>query len=204
MWILPSRQRPESLKRFFDHYAKTKADTPGLVVLDRDDPELDGYASVTLPEGWSLIVEPRHKSLGALQNSIYERFSHLPWFGMVADDVTPLTDGWDRALVEAAGSDGVAYGYDSINKGKSFTHGVLGGDFVRALGWLILPGLDRLYGDNVIMEVATRKGVLRYLPDVFMEHLHFSNGTAPIDDTYRKLNAAQDRAIYEAWITTLK
>lgn len=199
MWILPSRSRPQNLLRFFDAFARTKADTPGLVVLDYDDPLLDGYRAVTLPPGWSLILEPKHETFGALQNSVFDRWPHNEWYGMIADDVVPLSDGWDKKLVETAGIDGVSYGYDSINQGRSFTHGVLGGDFVRDLGWLILPGLDRLYGDNVIIDLAKEKGVLRYCPDVILEHLHFSNGKAPMDETYRKNNATNDREIYEAW-----
>jgi len=202
MWVLPSRSRPQNLLRFFDAFARTGATTAGLVVLDHDDPLLDGYRAVTLPPGWSLILEPKHETLGALQNSVFDRWPHNDWYGLIADDVVPVTDQWDTALIKAAGSDGVAFPHDSINGGAQFTHGVIGGDLVREMGWLILPGLDRVYGDNVWTEIGKKRGVLRYCPDVKLNHLHFSNGKAPMDNTYRKTRVDKDREIYENWLAT--
>lgn len=202
MWVLPSRGRPKNLIRFFDAFEKTSGSTPGLVILDRDDPVLDGYREVILPPGWSLILEPKHPTLGALQNSIFDRWPNNPWYGLIADDVVPLTEEWDKKLVDAAGSDGIAFPHDSINGGRQFTHGVIGGDLVREMGWLILPGLDRVYGDNVWTHIGEKRGVLRYCPDVKLDHLHFSNGKAPMDKTYEKHHVSNDRDIFEKWLAT--
>jgi hypothetical protein len=199
MWVLPSRGRPKNLLRFFDAFAKTQADTAGLVILDHDDPALNGYRAVILPPGWSLILEHRHQTLGSLQNSVFNRWPNNEWYGLIADDVVPLTDYWDKELVKAAGSNGVSYPHDSINGGTQFTHGVIGGDLVREMGWLILPGLDRLYGDNVWTEIGNKRGVLEYCPQVKFDHLHFSNGKAEMDETYRKTQTDEDRKIYTDW-----
>ena len=198
MWILPSRSRPQNLIRFFEHWKTTGANTPGVVVLDRDDPELDGYRKVVIPSAWSLIlIEPI--GLGPTFNQVFESWPNNSWYGMLADDVIPRTYEWDKILVEAAGTDGVSYADDGINGEKQVTHCVLGGDFVRSLGWLCLPGLKRVYIDNVITEIARDSGVLRYCGNVSLEHMHFSNQKSPMDKTYEKPDARMDQAIYEEW-----
>lgn len=198
MWILPSRGRPENLKRFFDAYRETGADSKGVVCVDDDDRTIREYINTWLPRGWKLsVAEPI--GLGPRINEQVQNYPNEPWYGTLSDDVIPRTVGWDKILIEKAGSDGMAYGADGIVDEARFTHGVLGGDLVRSLGWIILPGLQRLYGDNALTDIGKERGVLRYCPEVMLEHLHFSNGKAPVDETYKKPEAASDQKIYEHW-----
>jgi hypothetical protein len=196
MWILPSRSRPKNLARFFDAWEKTGASTPGAVLLDADD--AGHYADVKLPAAWVLEVGPRAR-FDELYGAFYARHPRLPWYGFLADDVVPLTRGWDTRLVDLAGRDGLAYGDDLVNGQRHAAHFVLGGELVRAVGWLLLPGVDRLYGDTAWNDLARERGVLRYAPDVVLEHRHFSTGRAPMDVTYRKPSAEADRRRYEEW-----
>lgn len=208
MWILPTRGRPQNLIRFFERFAETGARSPGIVCVDNDDPQLERYKALArpdtardlapVPRNWKFVFAPRI-GLGPTINRAFEERPDLAWYGMLSDDAVPTTPGWDRALIEAAGSDGVAYGADGIRDEASAGMPVLGGDFVRSLGWIILPGLVRLYGDDVWTEIARKRGVLRYLPHVRLEHWHFSNGKAPKDETYRKPEADADRRLYEQW-----
>jgi hypothetical protein len=78
-------------------------------------------------------------------------------------------------------------------------HFALGGNLVRSVGWLALPGLDRLWIDTVWATIAKARGVLRYRPDVVLRHHHPSAGLALVDATYRKRFKTRDRAIFEAW-----
>ena len=75
---------------------------------------------------------------------------------------------------------------------------------MREIGWLALPGLDRLYIDTVWNDIAAERGVLRFLPDVKLTHLHFSNRRAMMDRTYHKPSKNKDRAIYHAWKEEIK
>lgn len=199
MWCLPSRGRPESVVRFFKAWRETGASTPGVLWLDEDDAQK--YQGIELPEKWRVTIWPRCESLGATINKFYEMFKSEPWFGMLADDAVPVTSGWDVALIKSAANDGISYCADGINDEKQVGHCVIGGDLARELGWLILPGLTRVYGDNVLTEIGRRKGVLRYLPDVLVEHWHFSTGKSPYDETYAKPYADRDRMIYERWLS---
>ena len=161
MWILPSRGRPASLKRFFDAYRATGADSPGLVCLDNDDATLDEYLKIALPHYWNWDIDAPI-GLGVRCNAAYGKFPNEPWYGLISDDVLPKSLRWDEILIAKAANDGMAYGSDGIVEAAQFTHGVLGGDLVRDLGWIILPGLQRIYGDNVLTEIGKERGVLSF------------------------------------------
>lgn len=191
MWIIPSRSRPHNIKRLADAFRETSVSTPVLLRLDDDDPYLSRY---TCPDGWELVIRPR-RPLSDCYNEVFDR--GLDWYGLFADDVVPETPRWDTLLIEAAGSDRVSFGNDGIDILP--THFVVGGELVREIGFVALPGLDRIYMDTVWNDIATERNVLSYLPDVHIPHLHFSNRMGKMDKTYRKWNKAKDKSIYEAW-----
>lgn len=198
MFIVPTRGRPQNLRRLIAACLARGNSYPWTVRVDANDVRLDGYKAIPLPENWSMVVGPQ-RPLSELFNEIYERDTSLAFYGIMADDVVPGSHGWDRVLVAAAGSDGLSYGNDGINGPDHWTHGVIGGDLARTLGWIHLPGVDRLYADTALEEYARAKGLLRYCPAVKLTHYHFSNGLAEYDETYQKPRALNDEAVYLAW-----
>lgn len=159
-----------------------------MLRLDEDDPVLGGY---DIPDTWTVVTGKR-LPLSEYYNEIP---LNLEWYGFISDDIVPKTLYWDTRLIEVAGSDGMAV----PSGGNGTPHFVLGGDLVRETGWLCLPGLDRIYIDTVWGNIAKKRNVLRYVPEVVLEHHHFSNGKALFDKTYKKFNKANDRLIYETW-----
>ena len=197
MWILPSRSRPHNLRRLIDAWVKTGATTQVELCIDYDDPFREQYETTTIPPAWHIVVGHR-SPLSAIYNNSYERCRTAPWYGFISDDVVPIDDDWDIKLIEAAGSDGMAVPTGGETTGGC-PHFVLGGDLVRSVGWLSLPGLDRIYIDTVWGDIAKRRGVYREIPNVKLEHHHFSNGKAFMDSTYRKHHKTQDKVIYDNW-----
>lgn len=197
MWILPTRSRPHNVRRFFEHWALTHASTPGVLVVDSDQAEL--YADIEIPENWIISVYPR-MSMCAKSNRSFWDHPGMDWYGFVDDDAVPMTPYWDRELVEAAGKDGLAHPWNGIGNSRLASQFVIGGELARELGWIFLPGLSRIYGDDVITAIADRKGVRTYLGDVKLEQRHFSNGLAEMDETYKKPEAAEDERIYREWL----
>ena len=171
--------------------------TPTVLLIDHDDPMFIGYMDLDYPVGWRIEIGDR-APLSVVYNLVFAQWPDLDWYGIFADDVVPQTPGWDRMLIDAAGLDGVAYGDDGIDTTQA-THFVLGGNLARSLGWLALPGLARTHIDSVWNDIATERGVLRFVRNVRVSHLHFSNRRALMDQTYRKPNKQQDRVIYEKW-----
>ena len=196
MWILPTRSRPHNIDRLLRIYVETNASTPVWMRIDEDDPLVKAY-SVNHPN-WSVTVG-RRKPLSDIYAEAFERFKNATFFGFIGDDVIPKTNKWDARLIEIAGSDGMSYPSGGHEDYSGAPHFVLGGDLVREIGWLALPGLDRLYIDQTWHDIAEFKGVLRHVPEVVLFHKHFSNGGALMDRTYRKFKKAEDKAIYENW-----
>jgi hypothetical protein len=200
MWIIPSRSRPHNVARLAEACRSTGTTTPGLVLVDNDDPLHDAYLAIDLPPGWCVITGVR-AGLAELYNHVFRVFSDLEWYGIFADDVVPESPAWDTVLIEAAGLDGLAYGDDGMNGEAHATHFAVGGDLVREVGWLAFPGLHRLYIDTIWTELARARGVLRYQPEIKIIHHHPWNRMALMDATYRKLSAKVDRILYDAWKT---
>lgn len=150
-----------------------------------------------LPPKWAFEVgEPG--PLSAIYNACFARHPNEPFFGFLADDVVPETPGFDRLLIETAGSDGMAVPAGGETTGGA-PHFVIAGALAMEQGWLSLPGLSRLFIDTVWGDVARARGTLRHRPDVTLAHHHFSNGKALFDPIYRKPAAKRDREIYTAW-----
>jgi hypothetical protein len=70
---------------------------------------------------------------------------------------------------------------------------------------MALPGLVHLYVDNAWLELGRAAGVLGYLPDIVIEHMHPGAGKADWDAGYAEANApeldAADKAVFERWRT---
>jgi len=192
---VPSRGRPQNIIRLIEAYNKTGATTPVWLRLDEDDA---GYQD-EYPPLWTVETGKRVPLSGIYEEARQNNPDAL-WYGFLADDVVPITHGWDLSLIDAAGTDGMAV--PSGGHGGT-PHFVLGGDLVRDVGFLCLPGLDRLYIDTVWHDIAMKRDVLRYTPKVILEHHHFSNGKALFDKTYKKFHKNEDKIIYENWRKTL-
>ncbi len=197
MIVIPSRDRPHNFQRLITACLSIATKIPAWVRLDEDDASLSQYAALEMPLGWEVIIGPR-VPLSEVYNEAYREIPETSHWIFIADDVVPITKGWDRLLIDAAGMDGMAVpagGHDP----NGTPHFVLGGELVRSIGWLALPGLSRLYIDTVWADIARLRGVLRHVPDVVLEHRHFSNGKALYDQTYKKYKKAEDKIIYETW-----
>ena len=195
MLIIPSRGRPHNLQRLITSCLATGTSAPAWVRLDEDDDSLPQYVALDIP--WEVVVGPR-VPLSEVYNEAYRELPETNHWVFIADDVVPTTYGWDRLLIDIAGVDGMAAPSGGGTTGGC-PHFVLGGELVRSIGWLALPGLDRLYIDTVWSDISKQRGVLRRAKDVVLEHRHFSNRKALFDRTYRKENKAQDKIIYENW-----
>jgi len=195
MWILPSRGRSKNILRLIDAYEKTGSTTPVWLRLDDDDTNPEYHH-----ENWTVQTGPR-LPLSEIYAEAYRKFPDSDWYGFIADDVVPITQNWDIKLIETAGHDGMAVPAGGDTTGGC-PHFVLGGDLVRSIGWLALPGLSRLYIDTCWGVISAQRGVLRHVPEVILEHRHFSNKLALFDATYKKspIIKENDKRLYERWL----
>jgi hypothetical protein len=205
MWFLPSRGRPDKMLRFIEAYKAMKSTTPVMVRLDRDDPLLGQYLYIPFPDTfWVCVGET--DTIPNLTRQFVADNPDLPWYGLLGDDVVPCTEIWDQRLVSAAGLDKVAYCVDDVNNDSHMAHGVIGGEFMRSLSYLGVPGANHFYLDTMLFVLAKQTHRAVYLPDVELLHLHFSTGQAEMDETYKRTrflaNSAEDQVAFNNWIST--
>jgi len=195
--ILPTKGRPHSLERFIKAYNDTGGTLPIWVVLDANDAHR--YNDIETPSHWRRISVSAGTSLGGIFDKIFKKYPDESYYGMVADDVFPETKGWDVTMSTLCQPDKIVWGWDGIQNERLPVHPFIGGNLVRKLGWWAAPGLKHWFVDNVWKNIADSLGCGVYLPDVKMTHLHYVNGGAPVDRTYREQpdHGADERAYFQ-------
>lgn len=198
MIVLPTIYRPENLRRFIHHYALTGATLPIHVVFDAAN--VSQYRDVTLPEHWKRCTVPTGCRLGDVFTLMFSAFPNEEFYGMVADDVVPATEGWDVKLRSACLPDRIAWGFDGAQDETLPRHPFIGGDLVRRLGFWSAPGIKHWFIDNAWRDIAVGLQCGVYRPDIIMRHYHYLNGLAQKDRTYESQPSTRaDEIAYQMW-----
>lgn len=211
--IVPSKGRPDNARRLIGAVDKTATD--GLIkrlvfAIDVAEEQADEYyAAVPLAvSDWVTVqrVYAVPQRMGPVLNALAVEYAadstHVSFMG---DDHLPRTLHWDTKLISALGTwPGVAYGNDLVQGEKLPTACVISSDIVAALGYMCPPPLEHLYLDDFWKMLGQSVGNLAYCPDVLIEHLHPTAGTAGWDDSYLRNNAPdqyiRDRSAYRAFL----
>ena len=186
--LCPTRGRPDQAAEMVRSFRETVHlfATTLVLVVDRDDPQLDAYLKVppqfTEAAGGMplrptdppvvMILEPSETgNLTRATNTAARRV----WdddciIGHVGDDHRFRTPGWDVAIEEALREPGVAYADDGYWHEALCTSWFVSSSIPRTLGYLALPTAQHYAIDDVWLQVGRELGRLRYLPDVFIEH----------------------------------
>lgn len=198
MLILPTIYRPDSLRRFVTAYEATGGTIPVWVVFNEDN--AFQYADVKTPAHWKRCKVSRVSQLGDIFTAMFRSFPDEPYYGMVADDVVPETQGWDVILRDSCQHDKIAWGWDGIQNEKLPVHPFIGGDLVRRLGYWSAPGIKHWYVDNAWKDIADKLNCGVYLPEVRMKHVHYANGLAQVDRAYNNQpSQSVDEGAYNLW-----
>lgn len=190
MILLPSRGRPDSLKRFFE---ESKPQVKGLLLLDEDD--WAKYTDVDLPPKWDLFIGPNLRYQKKM-NAAYERYPAERWYAWIGDDFVCPTPNWDLILRDEALAGHVAYGDDTINGPRNACAPFLPGWLVRAAGWICCPAFTHLYVDQIWWEIGRDLGISKYRPDVVTKAFHWSQGNQEFDETARGRGTDNDHQAY--------
>ena len=136
-----------------------------------------------------LIVDDTPGTTTSIINRIFNENPNYEWYHIANDDFIYHTYGWDEILQ----SDGVAYANDGFLKEGLCTISLINGNWARAVGWLQLPSVDFLYGDNVWMTIAKNLGKAYYRNEVNIQHKHMIK---EIFDTHE--NIVKDLSVEDA------
>jgi hypothetical protein len=198
--IVPSRGRPENIRRLLQAYDTTKAYAPLLVAVDDDDPMLDEYCSLqrSSEDGdvfpFALQIGPRRSLSGWTNDIAVDRAPAYTALASMGDDHVPRTLHWDQRVIDTLHElgTGLCYGDDLHQGARLPTACFVTSDIVAALGYMSPPEMSHFYCDDFWRDFGNDLARLRYLPDVVIEHLHPAAGKAPTDALYDECGAGME------------
>jgi hypothetical protein len=193
---VPSR-RPKNTARLWQAMQETcTGDTTLLVGVDDDDPNRENY-----PVGPEYVIQQHPGSVVAWINALTVPYvDQYRYIGTIGDDNLPETPGWDVKITAALEETPFAFGNDKYlgrPAGSLCCHVFCRSEVIAALGYFGPPEFQSMYVDDVWMAWGKACGIT-YLDDVSMEHLHWTQGKAPLDKVYAR-SAAQMKAGRQAY-----
>jgi len=213
--VVPSRGRPENVKRLADSFHKTEARCDLWVVIDDDDWDRKHYENNAEEYDYGYLVidnqstgmaQPLNKGVEILMDD--EKFDHYDYFGFLGDDHLPRTTYWDYILTLAIpyNTNGIAYGNDLLQGANLPTACIMNREIIEHLGGMVPPNFKHLYLDNFWKRLGTDIGGLHYRPDVIIEHMHPLARKSEMDINYARVNAQEvydhDRELFDHYINS--
>lgn len=175
-------------------------ESPVWLVLWEGDPRLKEYLHEQWPASWRVHTVPMEGN-GPTYNEMLRLHPSEPHYGFLADDATLDVQGMLGELERAADQWNVAYANDQHHGEKLPTMPCLGGDLVRAVGYLAAPNLLHWAIDNMWGELGRVLDCLRFQSRLTYTHRHPLFGTANDDATYRasRMNSFGYEQIFRSW-----
>ena len=207
--VVPTIHRAEKCKEFLTSLNETKQlETEVFLGVDQEDLQFQQYINLSKKFDFHLGVFSGDSPTKIMNTVIEEKnFEDVEYFMPCNDDFIFKTPGWDKQLIEEIEKHGkgIAYGNDLLQGENLPTTSIISGSIVRKIGWLQLPTLQCLYGDNVWQVIGQGAGCLFYRGDVIIEHQHPAAGFE-VDKTAETTNSEEnykkDREEFVKWLTT--
>ena len=191
--LCPTRNRPDGLETMWMS-AIEMADNPEsieLVLYIDDDDKNSISKSNDLRERFgdqiNATVGKRGEEIYSNLHNICCSKSRADIFFGCADDLIFRTTGWDsraRHHFEKI-ADKIAYIFpDDGHWGEELgTHGFFHRKWYEALGYLSPPVFTVDYSDNYVADISRAVGRYIYMPEVLVEHMHWTFGKSAFDKT---------------------
>lgn len=198
MWLLPSRGRYLMCEEALFACEQTGMTSRAVCIIDSREhlyPHLPHFG-----DNWEIIRAPW--DMAECMRFVLRNYPDEDFYGWIADDMRPRTQGWDTQLEAAAGRWGLATCRDNLfdhspHFRKTLLCGAMcwGGDLVRGIGFWALPGVNQGAIDDLWSQIM-RDGLgtgLTFMKDVLVEHLHWRNGSRLQDATDNHKRDGVDR-----------
>jgi hypothetical protein len=114
-----------------------------------------------------LIVNTDKASITSIFNEEFKSRPDYDFYFMANDDIIFETVDWD---VKLARKGKITHGTDAVAEGVNGQFLMIDGDIARAIGWIQLPTLNRYCGDVTWRFIAKNLNILKYVPEVIIEH----------------------------------
>lgn len=180
-----------------------------LVGVDDDDPALWAYQGrLASLRGRTvrLFTQQTPTTVGRIWNNLWKQ-TGASVLMLGNDDLVFKGIGWDRRVCEAfdAWEDGlgVVWCEDGINGEKHAAFPFVSSLWCRTLGQLVPECFRFFYHDTWLYDLAHRIGRLKFLPDVVIEHCHWTRDGVHDETTRRNRSDGQSVSDRKTWVDTV-
>jgi hypothetical protein len=203
--IIPTRGRRSQCERLLESFTET-AKGPGTELIFIIDPDDDAYEDMDWGGAMAAQLDPRGSLTAKLNKTAMTYADEYRALMYVGDDHVFRTPGWDKMIGDALVTSHMVYPDDRRRSDVPEIIAITSA-LVKALGHFAEPSLAHYYIDNAWSELGRRACVLRYLPEVVIEHLHYSlDASVEHDRTYREAETRwgePDLKAFNKWRATI-
>jgi len=183
---VPTKGRPGNALRLQEQFYNTiKLNSRIVFIISDNDKKADQYQGLNE----AMVVTPDRPGFVSPLNLGYlkdRRKIYSYAVGFMGDDHMPRTLGWDEIFINnlmEMGS-GFVYGRDGLQDAAIPTYVAMTADIPLTLDFMTLPSLMHLYADNFWLELGKAINSIRYIPEVYVEHMHPAVGKSISDAGY--------------------
>ena len=202
--IAPVRGRRGQAERMLVSFAETADFSEIVFVMDPDD--LDTYDGMDWQGASTAVLDPRGSTIEKLNMVALECAGAYDWLYFASDDQVFRTPHWDTIMTGVLEGDLGGHGWvypEDRRRNDIPEHYLVDTDLVRELGWYANPALKHFYMADTVAVLGRRTGMLRYCPEVLVEHLRYTTDpTVAHDETYRYAEETwgkRDAEAFMAW-----
>jgi len=204
---IPTFGRSQKLKDYISRVEEfTKGQHRIVCIVERND--MISYEEA-VKAGAIAIINHRTPNYAGAINSAWECLNSDAFFAG-ADDLR--FDGkWLEKSLEKMSGDFLVVGTNDLHnqevqRGEHATHYLVSGEYIRKIGGVVdgsapilFEGYDHNWTDREFIGTAKHRGIFTPCTESVVEHLHFTFGLSPMDETYKKTRrrADADGALYQ-------
>lgn len=194
--LCPTRNRPDGLERMWNSAIEcaSEPDKIELILYIDDDDQSSILKSKDLTSKFgdqiNIIIGKRGEEIYSnLHNICCSKAMSDIFFGS-ADDLIFRTENWDSIAIEKFSNIEDKIGFVFPNDGhwgaELGTHGFFHRRWFQTLGYLSPPVFTVDYSDNYIADISRAVGRYMYMPEVLIEHMHWTFGKSAFDQTAKE------------------
>jgi glycosyltransferase involved in cell wall biosynthesis len=205
--ILPTRKRVKSVERLMNSIIDTVSDKNTFemcVYVDDDDDDTLNYVK---KEGRIKYKVGPRITLSKMWNECYEELSTGEIIMHCGDDIIFRSKDWDVLVKDAIDKYDdkilLVYGMDGIQNENMATHSFVHRKWIEASGFWLPPYFSSDYNDLWLDNVARDIHRIKYIPEIYTEHMHFTVGKSEIDsNTTDRLHRHNKDNVAGIWTST--
>ncbi len=211
MFLLPSLNRPELLKKVCASALQTNCSSECMILIDDKDwwSNLAAYEAIKKPMSWSFRVV-QGITMGEKVAEVWSMLDGSDTVGIINDDFEFITDEWDKKLLKYL--DGKNFVSSNDRKLRSWIKPsgvtVWSKPLLDVLGWksFFPPGMQHLFIDDVWLQLGNATGSWRMAADVVVLHHHALDGEMEQDATFHKTyddffkGTSRDQSVFELFM----